>query len=232
MLPHTAVPTLLAGHTAGLLETAARLDDVSGPSLCDGWTRGHVLTHIARNADAIGRLATWAVSGERQEMYPGGTGARDAEIEAGARRDPAEQLADVRTSAHALVPALAALDGSLAAARVEMRGGHEVPALRLSFLRLREVVYHHVDLDAGFTFDDVEPELLRAFVGDAVDRLASGSRPPALTLRADSGDTWTVGEGTTTVQGRLGGLLLWLARRVETGVGSDGPEVPALPRGA
>ena len=105
----------------------------------------------------------------------------------------------------------------LAAERVEMRGGYEVPAHRLPFLRLREVVYHHVDLDAGFTFDDVEPELLRAFVGDAVDRLASGSRPPAVTLRTDQGDSWTLGEGTTTVSGSLGGLLLWLARRIDDG---------------
>ncbi len=230
--PDAAVHALLAAHTSRLLETAARLDDVSGPSLCDGWTRGHVLSHLARNAEAIGRLASWAVTGERQEMYPGGSGARDAEIEAGAGRGPAEQELDVRTTARSLVPALEALEGPLAAERVEMRGGYEVPAHRLPFLRLREVVYHHVDLDAGFTFDDVEPELLRAFVGDAVDRLASGSRPPAVTLRTDQGDSWTLGEGTTTVSGSLGGLLLWLARRIATGISSDGAQVPALPRGA
>ena len=225
-----AVHTLLATHTTVLLETAAGLDDVSVPSLCEGWTRGHVLTHVARNADAIGRLASWAVTGERQEMYPGGS--RDAEIEEGAGRGVADQVHDLRTTAQALVPALEALDGPLATERVQMRGGYEVPARRLVFLRLREVVFHHVDLDAGFTFDDVEPELLRSFIGDAVDRLAAGSRPPAVTLLADEGGSWAVGDGTTTVRGSLGGLMLWLARRDEAGVTSDSAQVPALPRGA
>lgn len=228
--PDLDVPTLLATHTTRLLQTAARLDDVSGASLCEGWTRGHVLTHVARNADAIGRLASWAITGERQEMYPGGT--RDAEIEQGAARGVADQQNDVRVTALALVPLLESLDGPLATERVEMRGGYEVPARRLAFLRLREVVFHHVDLDAGFTFDDVEPELLRWFVGDAVDRLASGHRPPAVMLRTDEGDSWAVGDATTTVRGSLGGLMLWLARRVEAGVSSDSAQVPALPRGA
>ena len=224
--------SLLAAHTARLLETAARLGDVSAPSLCEGWPQGHVLSHVARNAEAIGRLASWAVTGTRQEMYPGGGEARDADIEAGAGRDAAEQLADLTATSQALVPALAALAGPLAAERVEMRGGLEVPADRLPFLRLREVVFHHVDLDAGFTFDDVEPELVREFIGDAVDRLAMGSNPPAVTLRSGEGDSWVVGDGTTAVTGSLGGLLLWLARRIDAGVTPATGELPSLPRGA
>ncbi|GAA2730271.1 maleylpyruvate isomerase family mycothiol-dependent enzyme [Pedococcus aerophilus] len=223
---------LLADHTARLLATTARLDDVSAPSLCDGWSRGHVLAHLARNAEAIERLAGWAVTGERQDMYPGGTASRDAEIEAGAGRGPAEQLADLTRTARSLEPALEALDGPLAAERVEMRGGYEVAAVRLPFLRLREVVFHHVDLDAGFSFDDVQPELLRGFVGDAVDRLAVGRTPPDVTLVADEGDSWQVGAGTTTVRGSLGGLVLWLSRRIDTGVTSPEGTVPGLPRGA
>ena len=223
---------LLAGHTALLLRTSAGLDDLAAPSLCEGWSRGHVLTHVARNADAIARLASWAVTGERQDMYPGGSSARDAEIDAGAGRALTEQLADLTSTARALVPALDALQGPLAAERVEMRGGYEVASVRLPFLRLREVVYHHVDLDAGFGFEDVEPDLLRAFIGDAVERLALGSHPPAMTLEAAEGGTWAVGEATTTVTGSLGGLLLWLARRVETGVTSDTGALPTLPRGA
>jgi maleylpyruvate isomerase len=48
--------TLLAHETGLLIRTAAGLDDgtVRAPSLCEGWTRAHVLSHIARNADALG----------------------------------------------------------------------------------------------------------------------------------------------------------------------------------
>src|SRR5690242_18243625 len=94
----------LAAHTDRLLATAASLDDPAAPSLCEGWTRGHVLTHVARNAEAIDRLAQWAMDGERRAMYPGGTRARDAEIEAGAGRSRAQLVEDVRSTAEALTP--------------------------------------------------------------------------------------------------------------------------------
>ena len=41
--------------------------------------------------------------------------------------------------------------GPLAVAEVEMRGGLMVPPVALPWLRLREVVFHHVDLADGFT---------------------------------------------------------------------------------
>ena len=228
----TSELTVLAAHTDRLLTTARALADPAAPSLCEGWSRGHVLTHVARNADAIGRLASWAVTGDRQEMYPGGPEARDREIENGAHRPPAELVADLTDTAADLVPRLEALQGPLAAAEVEMRGGLVVPASQLPFLRLREVVYHHVDLDAGFGFPDVEPELLRRFVADAVHRLGLGRRPPGLVVRTDEGDSWTVGDGGTTVTGPLAGVLLWLARRDESGVHALDGQVPPLPRGA
>jgi Mycothiol maleylpyruvate isomerase N-terminal domain len=40
-------------HTDLLLDTARALDDPGAPSLCAGWSRGHVLTHVARNADSV-----------------------------------------------------------------------------------------------------------------------------------------------------------------------------------
>jgi maleylpyruvate isomerase len=228
----TSELTVLADHTERLLTTARGLGDSGAPSLCEGWSRGHVLTHVARNAEAIGRLASWAVTGERQEMYPGGQEVRDADIEAGAGRPLPELVRDLADTAADLVPRLALLDGPLAAEEVEMRGGMRVPATGLPFLRLREVVYHHVDLDAGFGFDDVEPELQRRFVADAVHRLGLGSRPPAVVVRTDEGDVWTLGAGTTTVTGPLSGVLLWLARRDSSRVQAVDGELPSLPRGA
>jgi maleylpyruvate isomerase len=231
----------LTPATEALLTTATRLSDaeLGEASLCAGWTRGHVLAHVARNADALARLASWALTGVPTEMYPGGEGARDREIEDGAGRSPAQHLEDLQESHERLVAGLAGLAaGEAAQESVEARRGFTVRADALPFMRLREVAFHNVDLDAGFSFADLSPELTRRFVDDAVSRLQLSSRAPALSLRSAEGDAWTVepGEATehrspTAVTGTRAGILLWLARRVGDGVTADGP-LPALPRGA
>lgn len=222
---------LLGRHTAGLLATAHGLPDLRADSLCDGWSRAHVLTHVSRNADAIGRLATWAVTGERAEMYPGGTEARNAEIAGGAQRSREDIVADLESSSARVGGLLERLlDGPVTAPTVEMRGSTEVAARQLPFLRLREVVVHHVDLDAGFGFADAEPDLVLALLEDAVARLQGHPKAPAVRIHTDQGDTWAVGEGGESVTGTRPGMLLWLARRRPTGV--TGERVPDLPRGA
>lgn len=231
MTPMADDLSALRTHTDRLVATVRGLQDPGSATLCEGWTRGHVVTHVARNAEAVGRLADWAVTGTPQPMYPGGAEARDAAIEEGARRPPEALLTDVLSTAQALEPRLAALRGELAAPRVEMRGGLLVDATRLPFLRLREVVFHHVDLQSGFDFGDVEDELLRRFVEDAVERLQRDERAPGLELVSDAGDRWTVGGGGPRVEGSLAGLVLWLARRRPDEVSSSGP-LPELPRGA
>jgi maleylpyruvate isomerase len=222
---------LVAEQTERLLETARCLPDGDADSLCEGWSRGHVLTHVARNAEAIGRLATWAVTGTPEAMYPGGRSRRDADIEAGARRAVADLVDDVAVTAQALAPLLDGLTGPWAAQQVEMRGGLMVSPAMLPFLRLREVVYHHVDLAAGYGFADVPADLLRDFVEDAVGRLRATEGAPAVELRADEGDEWTLGRPTASVRGSLSALLLWLARRDPSGLRVDG-NLPELPRGA
>ncbi|HZC40516.1 MAG TPA: maleylpyruvate isomerase N-terminal domain-containing protein, partial [Streptosporangiaceae bacterium] len=76
----------LAGiqHATGrLLDTIAGLTEAQAraPSLLPGWTRAHVLTHIARNADGLANLLRWARTGTQTPMYAS-AGARDADIEA------------------------------------------------------------------------------------------------------------------------------------------------------
>ncbi|MGL5853177.1 MAG: maleylpyruvate isomerase N-terminal domain-containing protein, partial [Phycicoccus sp.] len=79
MDPHS--PDVLSAHTARLLVSARGLDDPGTMSLCAGWTRGHVLTHVARNADGLAALVRAAVDGTGETMYAGDA-ERDAEIEA------------------------------------------------------------------------------------------------------------------------------------------------------
>jgi maleylpyruvate isomerase len=211
------------------VKTAAGLDDESlrGASLCEGWTRAHVLSHIARNADGLGRLVSWAVTGTPVAMYESPQ-ARDGEIEAGSARGAQEILNDVRESAARFASAAPGLAGPPERAEVEMRTGRKVLGGQLPTLRLLEVVFHHVDLDAGYTFADADPGFVRRAIGQAVRRFQTSDQAPALSLRGDAGDEWTTGDGSQEVTGTNAALLLWLARGDGGGVSSENP-LPALP---
>ena len=84
--------TQLGESTDRLLATAGVLTDaqVAGPSRLPGWTRGHVLTHLARNADGFANLLTWARTGNETPMYPS-EAARARGVEEGAARRRAER---------------------------------------------------------------------------------------------------------------------------------------------
>jgi maleylpyruvate isomerase len=216
-------------QTARLEDTTERLDDVAAPSLCEGWSRGHVLTHLARNAEGIAALVRAAVDDSGETMYASAE-ARDADIDAGAGRPVEEQARDVRDTAAAVGAELRRLRPEHGDTRLErVPGVRFIPARHLPFMRLREVVYHHVDLDAGFGFADVDAPLLVVFLDDEVKRLRRCDPAPDLTIRTTEGDEWTVGLGTTTVSGDRASVLGWLARGLTDGVSAD--PLPHLPEG-
>ncbi|HQF04569.1 MAG TPA: maleylpyruvate isomerase family mycothiol-dependent enzyme, partial [Phycicoccus sp.] len=88
----------LRAQTDALIATVTTLDDLEVPSLCAGWSRAHVLTHLARNADGIGNLVR-AAAGAPGTMYASDE-ARDADIEAGAHRAKSEIVDDLLITAH------------------------------------------------------------------------------------------------------------------------------------
>ena len=177
------LPTLLTRHTGLLLGTARRLTEPDAPSLCQGWTRGHILTHLARNADGLSALVRAASEGTGEPMYASDA-EREADIDAGADRPLPELIADLESSAqrlHTLLPRLEEVDPGFTVERTP--GGLRFKAAALPWMRLREVVYHHVDLAAGFTFADVEPELVRDYLEDEYVRL--GDLPAQQARAAD-----------------------------------------------
>ena len=134
--------------------------DPAVPSLLPGWTQGHVLTHLARNADAFVGILAGVERGERAEMYPGGAAARNAAIDQGSTRHWDELVADVTTTA-------AAFDAQVARQRswdgegTDPRG-NAIAALDIPLRRLREVLVHHVDLgDAAFGAERWPDEYVR-----------------------------------------------------------------------
>ncbi len=212
-----------------LVASLGGLDDeaMRAPSRCAGWTRAHVLTHIARNADGMVNLAEWAQTGNVVAMYESGD-RRNADIEEGAARPADEIIADVVSSNDRVLAAFGALEGRVAVdpavAAFEVRlGGDPVngpahPVRVLPFLRLQEVVVHHHDLDDGLTVRDWP----RAYVDEALPRAAArmAARVEDMpVLVAEDDDVVTTfpspsGPGSVgEIRGPAAALLVWLLGR-------------------
>jgi maleylpyruvate isomerase len=165
------------------------------PSLLPGWTRGHVLTHLARNADAMTRTLAGTARGEMVPGY-GGEEARAADIEAGAGRPAAELVADVADSAERLEQTWSRLGDADWQREAVTRAG-PVPAVRLIGMRWREVEIHRVDLADGYGPGDwpasfVAPLLPSLLAPERIGpRLPSGMAVEV--VNTDSGQRWLVG---------------------------------------
>ncbi|HVN50163.1 MAG TPA: maleylpyruvate isomerase N-terminal domain-containing protein, partial [Acidimicrobiales bacterium] len=107
----------------------ADLDDaqVRAPCALPGWTVGHLLTHVARNADSHVLRTHAAERGEMVDQYPGGFEGRAQAIEEGAARPAVELVEDVRTSGAAVMAVWALVpDGAWANVTRDV-GGRERP---------------------------------------------------------------------------------------------------------
>ncbi len=125
--------------------------DPDADSLLPGWSVGHVLTHIARNADSVAGMIEGALAGRVADQYPGGFEGRAAEIDAGAGRDRDALVEDVHTSGDRVLRLAADVDApTWANGRGRVVSGDEFPLWRILVSRWREVEIHHVDLGLGY----------------------------------------------------------------------------------
>lgn len=162
---------------SGLSDATAR-----GPSRLPGWSVGHVLTHLARNADSVVRRLSSAHDGRLVEQYPGGTDRRAAEIEAGANRPAAALVADL-LSADAAVDRLFEMTPAEIWDRPVQRSGPAggtIPAARLAYSRWREVAVHHVDLGLAYTPADWPGALIERMMPDLLAGLTRRADPATL----------------------------------------------------
>ncbi|MFC7492459.1 MULTISPECIES: maleylpyruvate isomerase N-terminal domain-containing protein [unclassified Knoellia] len=216
-------------HTARLVADARSADDLAAPSLCEGWTRDHVLNHVARNAEALCRLVAAAVDGTGETMYASPE-ARDGDIDAGVGRGAEVVVDDVEATAAPLATALRRLTPEHRDLVLERTpGGPTFKGGMLLFMRLREVVYHHVDLDTQFGFHDLAGDLQVLFIENELKRQQGAPDCPSLTLRSDEGDVWSIGDGGADIVGSRAGILRWLARQDPSGV--RGESLPDLTAG-
>jgi maleylpyruvate isomerase len=150
-IPAAEIDACAASHER-LHQSVRRLDEAAfrRKSRLPGWTVGHVVTHLARNADSVVRRIDAVVDGRIVDQYEGGPPARAAAIEAGADRVRPELIADLERSdaaVDALFRSLAAEVWEQPFARPEVS---RHPAGFLVFMRWREVEVHHVDLGIGY----------------------------------------------------------------------------------
>jgi maleylpyruvate isomerase len=175
--PHPPSTASVEASHRRLLDRLASLTDtdVSAPSRLPDWSVGHVLTHIARNADGQRRMMAGAAAGEVRDMYPAGREGRSADIELGAHRSADELRHDIATATAALEAAWASLPAEAWGGRGRMFIG-EIAIGDIPFLRQREVEVHHLDLGLGYVSDDWPAD----YVGDELRRLTTlwASRQP------------------------------------------------------
>ena len=207
--------------------TALADQDLDEPSLLPGWTRRTVVAHLARNADAVGNLLTWARTGEPTPMY-----ASAQEREEGITRTtqlPAhELLQDCRAAAERFVAAVDALPVEAWNAEVVTAQGRTVPAAEVPWMRSREVWMHSIDLRAGTGFTDLPEDLLVAVVDDVHRTWRRKGHDPGTTIVSDDGRSF--GAGPARVTGTLADLAGWVTgRAAPPTLHSDGglPPLPA-----
>jgi maleylpyruvate isomerase len=175
-----------------LLEDIADLTDevARHPSRLPDWTVGHVLTHIARNADSLVWRLEGATLGEVRDQYPGGLAQRISDIEEGAGRSAAALVRDVQQTSDAVERTMAALSPAAWDAPSRTSRGVVEDARDAVLSRWREVVVHHGDLGLGPV--PLPVGLVDVWLPRELPRLAERSDPAELL-------SWIIGRGEPPV---------------------------------
>lgn len=222
-----------------LVETVRSLDDaaIAAPSLLPGWTRGHVVTHVARNADSYVNLLTWARTGVSTPQYAD-PDQRDPDIVAGAGRSVAEQVADLRAAHERFAAAAAAMTPAAWSATIRYGSGAQAKAAHVVWARLREVEVHHIDVNAGYGPGDWSDAFTLRLLHEVAGNFAAKG-PPVRVTATDLDFTAVLGaspaagdaapgggEPPPTVRGPARTLAAWLIGR------STGDALRVEPAGA
>lgn len=136
---------------ARIVQTAAGLtdEDMRRQSRLPGWTVGHVLTHLARNAQGHTRRLEGALRGEELARYPGGREQRKADIEAGSGRSAHEIIRDLTVCQRQLDDTMTR-SHEAAWPNAHLMADDPYPTTGCPPARLREAEMHHVDLGLGY----------------------------------------------------------------------------------
>lgn len=215
--------------TARYLEALTELsdEDVRQPSKLPGWTRAHVITHLARNADALVRVLHAAQTGEIGSMYDS-VEQRDADIEEGATRSAEELRADAVASSGRWKEAVNELHLSQTEAQASrLPGGPTWPVKRVGILRRTEVEVHHADLGLWYTAVEWPDDFVEHLLARRKRELEEAG--VQLQLELSDRDTMLVGVGGPVLSGDSADVVWWLLGRGSgEGVRSSDGQLPDL----
>lgn len=194
-----------------LVETVEGVTDeqVAGPSRLPGWSRGHVLAHLAGIGNAAARQLEAAAEGRVVELYDGGTAGRTSAIEAGAGASAAEHGVRVRAAVDRLEAAVSALTPE----DLDRTSGYrDRPAGQVVVAWWREAEVHLTDLGLSADHSAWDGRLRDHLTAHLAARVPDGV---ALELVAtDTGEVTTLGSGDRLrVTGGANDLVAWLAGR-------------------
>jgi maleylpyruvate isomerase len=207
-----------------LFAQVAALDDdaLTRPCLLEGWSRLHLVSHLARNADALINLLVWASSGVETPMYRSAE-QRATDIEVGATRPPAVVRADAVAASTRLLAVADMLPEAAWSAPIRTARGRPIEAGEVPWMRVRESWVHGVDLGGGAGFADIPVAVVARLVAEVATGLAGRQDCPALVVRPTGGGEHRIGGpgDPAEVTGPAPAVLAWLVGR------SDGPDLVA-----
>ncbi|RJQ81846.1 maleylpyruvate isomerase family mycothiol-dependent enzyme [Pseudonocardiaceae bacterium YIM PH 21723] len=219
--------------TATLVAAVCRMDDglLRGPSLLPGWSRGHVISHLARNADALTNLLTWARTGVEHQAYTSRAD-RDAAIEEGARRTWRVLTEDLAAACERFTQEGRRMPAFAWESVITGPKGGALPAYLVPWLRMQEVWIHHVDLAHEVDWSHIPDSSLLAMLERVIGGYGRKPAVPAFRLTVELADTrrsWRLGTGEEPVEisGPPAVALAWLTGR-GSGEGLRGA-LPGLP---
>jgi maleylpyruvate isomerase len=230
-MPELAALAQSADRFLGAVRTLAD-DDVRRASALPGWTRAHLLTHVAQGADSRTGLLRAARSGLIGEQYPSEQ-ARAGAIEAGARRPAAVIRADVDRAVEECLTAMRQHPAGLwDAPAIWLRGGRGPVRGAVASLR-SELEFHHVDLAAGYAPGDWPAEFVATELPRVTVLISHRADAPSMTLIAAPAAAVAVRICTVPpvdVTGSPAAVLAWLSGRgAGSGLDTGAAGLPSLP---
>ena len=199
-------------------------DQWAEPSLLPGWTRAHVVAHLALNAEGLAGAVDGLAHEQVVPIYASNE-RRDGDIEELSGADPAEIRERLFAAGQQLRDALGSLDADQWNGSVRrLPDGPTFPVATVPVTRRREVEIHHADLDAGYGHADWPADFCVELLDMVTTNHAKSSETDGFTVRAtDTVRTWAVGAEQPVVEGTAADLGWWLVGRGRAeGLRTDG----------